>query len=144
MEVAFRSVGLQLKVVKAGNLGDFASAFVALSADKVDAMLVNNDTFFNSRRAELVTLAERHAIPACYPARSFVNSGGLLSYGGDVVDMYHQAGIYAARILKGAKPRDLPILQSTKFELAINLKAAKALGLAIPPTLLARADFVIE
>jgi putative tryptophan/tyrosine transport system substrate-binding protein len=141
---AARSLGLRLKVARAANADDFHSAFASLSADKVDAMLINNDTFFNSRRAELVTLAERYAIPASYSARSFVNAGGLLSYGGDVVEMYRQAGIYAGRILKGAKPSDLPVLQPTKFELAINLKTAKALGLTVPPALLARADFVIE
>ena len=144
MENAARSVGLRLKVVKASNADEFNSAFASLSADHVDAVLINNDTFFNSRRAEIVALAERYSIPASYPAKSFVYAGGLLSYGGDVVEMYRQAGIYAARILKGAKPGDLPVLQPTKFEFAINLKAAKTLGLTMPPALLARADEVIE
>ncbi len=144
MENAARSVGLRLKVVKAANADEFNSAFASLSADHVDAVLINNDTFFNSRRAEIVALAERYGIPASYPAKSFVYAGGLLSYGGDVVEMYRQAGIYAARILKGAKPGDLPVLQPTKFEFAINLKAAKTLGLTMPPALLARAGEVIE
>jgi putative tryptophan/tyrosine transport system substrate-binding protein len=144
MEDAARSHGLRLKVVKATKADDFSSAFAALSAEHVDAVLINNDTFYNSRRSELVALAERYAIPASYPSKSFVHAGGLLSYGGDVVEMYRQAGIYAARILKGAKPGDLPVLQPTKFEFVINLKAAKNLGLAMPPALLARADEVIE
>jgi putative tryptophan/tyrosine transport system substrate-binding protein len=140
MEQAARLFGVQLKVVA----DEFQSVFASLSADRIDAMLINNDTFFNSSRAQLVGLAERYAIATSYPARSFVNAGGLMSYGGDVVEMYRQAGIYASRILKGAKPGDLPVLQPTKFEFVLNLKAAAALGLAVPPALLARADVVIE
>ena len=114
-------------MVKAANADEINSAFASLSADHVDAVLINNDTFFNNRRAEIVTIAERCGIPASYPAKSFVYAGGLLSYGGDVVDMYRQAGIYAARILKGAKPGDLPVLQPTKV-VRYKPKAAKTLG----------------
>jgi putative ABC transport system substrate-binding protein len=144
MEDAAHSVGLGLKVAKAANADDFNSAFASFSGDHVDAVLVNNDTFFNSRRSDLVALAERYAIPASYPAKSFVLAGGLLSYGSDVVEMYRQAGVYAGRILSGVKPGDLPVLQPTKFEFVLNLKTAKVLGLTISPTLVARADEVIE
>ena len=116
-----------------------------LPHNKTDALLVLSDTFFaTNARAQIASLAARYAIPTIYTVREYVEAGGLLSYGPNLSEPWHQLGLYTGRILKGAKPGDLPVVQSTKIELVINLKAAKALGLAVPPTLLARADEVIE
>jgi putative ABC transport system substrate-binding protein len=141
---AAHAMGLQIQVLKASTRSEIEAAFVTLVRDRVEALHVAGDVFFTSRRVQLATLAATNRIPAAYPSREAVEVGGLMGYSADRADMYRQVGTYTGQILKGAKPADLPVLQSTKFEFVINLQTARALGLDVPPTLLARADEVIE
>jgi putative ABC transport system substrate-binding protein len=137
-------VGLKVQILKASTDREIDTAFVSLVQGPTGALLVGNDPFFNSRIEQVVALATRHAIPAMYPLREFAAAGGLMSYGTSNRDIYRQVGIYTGRILKGAKPADLPVMQTTKFDLVINLKTAKALNLQIPDKLFSVADEVIE
>jgi putative ABC transport system substrate-binding protein len=141
---AARVPGLEIQVFKASTSGEINAAFAPLVRERPDALFVDIDPFFTSRRFQLVQLAARHAIPATYPGRQFTEVGGLMSYGSNVTDAWRQVGGYAGRILKGAKPADLPVVQASKFELVINAETARMLGLAVPPSLLVSADEVIE
>jgi len=141
---AASAIGVQIEVVRASDRPGLESAFAILIRNRADALLVGADPFFFSQRAEFATLAKRHALPAIYNARAYPEVGGMMSYGTSLTEVFRQVAVYAARILKGDKPADLPVVQSTKFDFVINLVTAKALGLEIPPMLLARADEVIE
>jgi ABC-type uncharacterized transport system substrate-binding protein len=141
---AARALGLEIQVLNANTSREIEATFATFVPSGAEALFVDADTFFTSRRVQFATLAARSGIPTSHPAREAVEAGGLMSYGADRVDMYRQVGAYTGRILKGAKPADLPVLQSTKFEFVINLQTARALGLDVPATLLARADGVIE
>ena len=135
---------IRLFIVKAGGESDFEAAFASIAEQHADALMVSADAFFFSQRERIAALAARYAIPATYELQEFVSAGGLFSYGPNVASLRRQVGVYAGKILKGARPADLPVQQPTKFDLMINLKAAKALGLTVPPSLLARADEVFE
>jgi putative tryptophan/tyrosine transport system substrate-binding protein len=141
---AARAIGLQIQVLKASTSSEIEAAFATLVRDRAEALYVAGDVFFTSRRVQLATLAATYRVPASYPSREAVEAGGLMGYQADRVGMYRQVGAYTGQILKGAKPADLPVLQSTKFEFVINLQTARALGLEVPLTLLARADQVID
>jgi len=144
MQAAGRMLRRPLVILEAGSEGDIDAVLATLAQQGVKAVVVVGDPFFNSRRKQLIALAARYRIPAIYSNRENVDEGGLISYGASLPEAYRQVGIYVGRILKGAKPADLPVLQPTKFEMIINLKAAKALGLELPAALLDRADKVIE
>jgi ABC-type uncharacterized transport system substrate-binding protein len=144
LQAAARTLGLQLHVLHASTERDFDAVFASLPRLRAGALVIGSDPFFNSRSQKLVALALHHAMPTMYPFREYAMAGGLISYGNSFADAHRQVGVYTGSILKGAKPADLPVQQATKVELIVNLKTAKALGLTVPPTLLARADEVIE
>jgi putative ABC transport system substrate-binding protein len=144
LQAAARTLRLQLDIVNASTYNDLEIAFATFSQQHVGAVLIGAGGFFNRRMEQLAALAARHALPATYSYREFALAGGLMSYGSNLDYMLHQVGIYTGRILKGEKPADLPVVQTSKLELVINLKTAKALGLTIPETLLATADEVIQ
>jgi len=141
---AAQAIGMETEIFRASTESEIDAAFQSMVRRQMPALIVAADPFFNTHRSNLIALAARYRLPAIYQLREYAVDGGLMSYGIDLPDAYRQAGVYTARILKGAKPADLPILQPTKFEFVINLKTVKALGLDVPPTLLARADEVIE
>src|SRR5262245_18352985 len=144
INAAANAVGQELRFFNASSESDLDAAFGAIVRQRADALLVGNDVFFTSRREQIVALAARHKVPAIYAFRQFAESGGLMSYSTNLIEVYHQIGVYVGRVLKGEKPGDLPVQQPTRFELVVNLKTAKTLGLQIPTALLATADEVIE
>ena len=144
MQEAARALGQSVHVLDATSEEELDTAFRSVAQERDDALIVVSNPLFTSRREQIVAIANYQRIPAIYPLREYVASGGLVSYGASIKDAYHQSGVYAGRLLKGAKPGDLPVMQPTKFELVINLKTAKAPGIDVPATLLARADEVIE
>ena len=141
---AARAIGLQIQVLNASTSREIEASFVTMVRDRADALFVAADAFLNSRRVQFATLATRHGVPSAYSNRAVVEAGGLMSYGTDTLDMFRQVGVYTGQILRGAKPVDLPVLQSTKFEFVINLQTARALGLEVPNALQLLADEVIE
>ena len=143
-QAAANVAGLELVVLTASTPREIDAAFASLPQNQVDALFVGPGAFFNARRVQLVGLAAHHRVPSTYSVRAYAEAGGLMTYGTNQADMFRQLGSYAGRVLKGAKPADLPVVQSTKFELVINLNTARALGITVPPSLLASADEVIE
>ena len=141
---AARAAGSRIEIINVSSEREFEPAVASLKQRGAGALFISNEVLFTSRRDQIVALAARHSIPASYPYQEFAAAGGLMSYGPSRREGYRQSGVYTARILKGEKPADMPVLQPTKFELVINLKTAKALRLEVPPTLLARANEVIE
>jgi putative ABC transport system substrate-binding protein len=144
LQAAAQALGRRLQVLTAGTDHELKTAFAAAVEQKVGALFINIDSFLFDRRQQIAALAARHQVPTIHPFREYVEAGGLMSYGASVVDAWRRSGIYVGRILRGAKPADLPVLQPTKFDLVINLKTARALGLDIPRSVLARTDEVIE
>ena len=144
VEAAARATGLQIQIHNANTSDEIDAAFETMSRERPDAVFVTTSAFFNGRRVQLAQLAAFHRLPASYGLRDYVEAGGLMSYGTNIVDGYRQVGIYTGRILNGAKPGDLPVVQSSKIELVINARTAKMLSLTVPPTLLSIADEVIE
>jgi putative ABC transport system substrate-binding protein len=144
VEAAARAMGLQTQVLNASTSREIDAAIATFVSERPDMLFVGSDGFFNSRRVQLAHLATRHAVPATYATREIAEVGGLMSYGSNIADAYHQGGVYTGRILKGAKPADLPVVQASKFELVINAQTARMLGLIVPPSLLSVADEVIE
>jgi putative ABC transport system substrate-binding protein len=144
VQAAARTLGLQLHVLHASTERDFDAAFAALAQLRAGGLVIGADPLFNNRPDQLVALGARHAVPTVYQFREFVEAGGLISYGGSLTYNYHLGGVYSGRILKGDKPNDLPVQQAVKVELVVNLKTARALGIELPTTVLARADEVIE
>jgi putative ABC transport system substrate-binding protein len=144
LQAAARTLGLKLDVLHAGTEREIDAAFATLAQRRVDGLVIGGDSFFNTRSEQFAALALRHRLPTIYQSRAFAAAGGLMSYGGDAVDVYRLIGVYTGRILKGDKPADLPVLQATKVEMIVNLKTAKLLGITIPMSLLGRADEVIE
>jgi putative ABC transport system substrate-binding protein len=143
-EQAARTLGWQVRVLSSSGKGDFDAAFQPLTRERADALLVCTDPIFESQRDQIIALAAHHVVPAIYALREYPASGGLMSYGASITDLYRQAGVYVGRILKGERPADLPVMQASKFELVLNLKTARALGLNISDNFLTLADEVIE
>jgi putative tryptophan/tyrosine transport system substrate-binding protein len=144
VEAAARALGLQIQVFNVSTIREIDAAFATFARERPDALFVGGDPFLNSRRVHLAQLAAFHRLPATYSVREYAEAGGLMSYGPNIADAFRQAGVYAGRILKGAKPADLPVVQSSKFELVINHQTARMLGLTVPDKLLVAADEVIE
>jgi putative ABC transport system substrate-binding protein len=144
LKAAARTLGIQIVLLDATTKQEIDSAFVSIARQRAAALVLSSDASFNAYRDQIIALAARNGIPTQYSNRAYVDAGGLMSYGAEPNDLYHQVGVYTGRILKGEKPGDLPVMQPTKFEMVINLKTAKALGLTVPPNLLATADEVIE
>ena len=144
LNAAVRAIGLQIRLLNANTSREIDTAFATFDRERPDALFVASSPFFTSRRVQLVQLAARHAIPATYVGRQFADIGGLMSYGANLADVWRQLGVYTGRILKGAKPADLPVVQASKFELVVNAQTARMLGLTVPASLLSIADEVIE